>query len=137
MEFIGKLLSKYLSHCQRKNSSKTLIIRQKIVIDSFEEDEEVSFPIEIESVRWIEETVVKHEDSLGSEYSGVRMIEETGVRLEDCLGSGDSGSDGDFSSTEDSSCIRSSAVTKIRRKRKTQKKVKPDEEYLLFSMDCL
>jgi hypothetical protein len=80
MGFIEKFLKKCLRQMLRKNSTKNLKRRQKLVIDIYEHDSESS-PIQIETGRSIEETATENVNHY-------------------CLK--DSGSDREFSSTEES-----------------------------------
>ena len=107
----------------RKKPSKNLGVRQKLVIYSCEagaeEFEAESFPIHIVTVRKIKETLDKNLIRLSSD-------------------SEDSGSDGEFSSTEDSHCSMDSTQKrkKIRKSRKHRRVILPSVD-LVFSMDCI
>ena len=114
MDFIGDLLQKYLRQILCKQSSTKLCLKQKIVIDQEEHD---SFPIEIETLKKINKPAVKHMNSITFE---------------------DSGSDGEFSSTEEDICAlkRNEKVKKIRRS-KNFRKVQFLSDDLVFSMEGL
>ena len=113
MDFIGELLKKYLRKLLFKKSSTKLCLKQKIVIETFEEQE--SFPIDIEIVKKINKSTVKYMNSLSFEGSG---------------------SDGEFSSTEDDifTWKQSQKVKKVKRLKKFRKIQFPSDD-LLFSME--
>ena len=114
MGFIGKFLKKCLRQLLRKNSTKNLKRRQTLVIDSYEHESESS-PIQIETGRRIEETAAKNVNHYCTE---------------------DSGSDGEFSSTEESVLV----LDRTQKRRKTHKRKKMRRVFvpqdLVFSMDC-
>ena len=113
MDLIGELLKKYLRQLLCKQSSTKLSLKQKTAIETFEEQE--SFPIDIETVKKINKPTVKHTNSVAFE---------------------DSGSDGEFSSTEDDICAwkRNEKVKKLKRLKKFRK-VQFLSDDLVFSME--
>ena len=113
MDFIGDLLKKYLRQLLRKQSSTKLSLKQKTAIETFEEQE--SFPIDIETVKKINKPTNKYTYSVAFE---------------------DSGSDGEFSSTEDDICAlkRTQKLKKLKRLKKFGK-VQFISDDLVFSIE--